>query len=271
MKRSIICVAVLASMLGACATNKVDGDNLIGSGPIIASKVGSDGTTLSNDSLESIDLTALYGSYGFADPKVTAAGISNKDNEAKDKYLRNDMQDKLLAASNQRCAAYIRMLVASKSNAEFTWSGIATLLSGASSVVTPVSIKNALGAGATVMNGESALYDKSYFNSLAIDTVTSGIVKQREGILQQITQERDGDLSKYPVNRAVADALLYHAACNVVTGLQTAAGAVKSVDTTAPTAPAQKPAAPGAPATPQPPAQEAKSVLHPNFLIQAIK
>jgi hypothetical protein len=37
-------------------------------------------------------------------------------------------------------------------------------------------------------------------------------------------------MNEYPVNRAIADALSYHAACNIVTGLEAAANATNAAD-----------------------------------------
>ena len=68
------------------------------------------------------------------------------------------------------------------------------------------------------------LYDS---DNGAVQLISAGITKQREGILTQINNKSNLDLVAYPVNRAVADALQYHAACNIISGLETAAIATK--------------------------------------------
>jgi hypothetical protein len=108
------------------------------------------------------------------------------------------------------------------------WGGLATFLSGAASVATPASAAKALAAGSTVSNAFLSLYNEAYFNNLTMNVISAGISKQREGILANITSQRDDALSKYPVNRAIADALAYHSACNIISGLEAAAAATKN-------------------------------------------
>lgn len=143
------------------------------------------------------------------------------------KYRRNELQSKLIMASNQRCGLYLREITSAKAQANMGWGSLSLLLSGAASVVTHAQTARALSAGAAVATGTNAIYDQSYFNNLAVGVISAGITKQREGILVQINNKSDFDLVKYPVNRAVADALMYHAACNIISGLETATIATK--------------------------------------------
>jgi hypothetical protein len=57
-------------------------------------------------------------------------------------------------------------------------------------------------------------------------------------------------MKDYPVNRAIADALSYHAACNIVSGLEAAASATNAADAMKV---AGKPAAASAPKAPEVP------------------
>lgn len=138
------------------------------------------------------------------------------------------MQDRLIAASNQRCATYLRELTSSKSQTQMAWGGLATLLSGAAAVTSPVAVAKALAAGSTVSSGILSKYNEAYFSNLTLQVISTGIAKQREAVLVNIQAQRKSSLVEYPVNRAIADALTYHATCNVVTGLETAAAATKN-------------------------------------------
>lgn len=233
--RTISALALIPSLalLGACSTVRhyttPDEENLLsGAGSIMVSKASGKAADF-----ELIDIDQLLKTYGLDDPQTVAADQSAKPDEFK--YRRNDLQDRLIAASNQRCGTYLRVLTSSKSQTQMGWGGLATFLSGAASVATPASAAKALAAGSTVSNAFLSLYNEAYFNNLTINVISTGITKQREGLLAHITKERAKSLSDYPVNRAIADALVYHSACNIITGLEAAAAATnKTTDNIAP-------------------------------------
>lgn len=179
---------------------------------------------------EQIDIDKLLTNYGFKEPKSDAYINDPTASQAQLKYRRNDLQDRIIAASNQRCGAYLRVLVSSKSQTQMGWGGLATLLSGAATVTTPAAAAKVLSAGSTISNSYLSLYNEAYFNSLSINVISAGIAKHREGLLQYMGGERSKEMNEYPVNRAIADALSYHAACNIVTGLEAAANATNAAD-----------------------------------------
>ena len=110
------------------------------------------------------------------------------------------------------------------------WTGLATLLSGAAAVVPHAQTAKALAAGSTVSTGLLTTYNEAYFNNLAVTVVSSGISKQRESILASISKLKSKPLSEYPVNAAIADALAYHDACNIVSGMEAAAKATSATE-----------------------------------------
>jgi hypothetical protein len=222
-------------ILSGCSTVRhqtaPDEDNLLsGSGSIMVDKASGKAKEF-----EQIDIDVLLKKYDLDNPVSVSSAQSDTAKVEEFKYRRNDLQDRIIAASNQRCGAFLRILVSSKSQTQVGWGGFATLLSGAASVATPASAARALAAGSTVSNGFLSLYNEAYFNNLTVNVISAGISKQREGLLQYMTTERQLSLSAYPVNRAIADALTYHSACNVITGLEAAANATKSAANVAPT------------------------------------
>ena len=172
---------------------------------------------------ELIDIAQLENLY-----HLNPNDISTDLHSAAFVYRRNELQDRLIAASTQRCGSYIRLLSNSKSLTDMTWGSFATLLSGAASVTTPASVARALAAGSTVSSGVMSQYDQDYFQNLSITVISSGIARQRLAILDRILAEQKNDLTIYSLNRAIADALTYHAACNIISGLETAAAATKN-------------------------------------------
>jgi uncharacterized protein YceK len=179
---------------------------------------------------EQIDMDKLLTKYGFLDPTSGEFVSDAKVPQGQLQYRRNDLQDRIIAASNQRCAAYLRVLISSKAQTQMGWGGLATLLSGAATVTSPVAAAKVLSAGSTISNSYVSLYNEAYFNSLSINVISAGIAKHREGLLQFMNSERKKEMKDYPVNRAIADALSYHAACNIVSGLEAAAAATNAAD-----------------------------------------
>lgn len=199
-------------------------ENLLsGAGSIVVKSAGA-GKQDRAEGYELVQIDQLLKDYGLND----IGSVSENTDQESFKYRRNDLQDRLIAASNQRCATYLRVLTASKSQTQMGWSGLATLLSGAAAVTTPAAAAKVLAAGSTVSNGLLSQFNEAYFSNLTVQVISSGIAKQREAALVNIQSQRNASLVDYPVNRAVADALNYHAMCNLVTGLETAAAATKN-------------------------------------------
>lgn len=222
-------VLVILLVLTGCANiRKVtspDDENLLsGAGSIMKSSTDEHGD-ISTEGFEEIDLQALLKSYGLHEPnEITESQLGTEQY----KYLRNDLQERLINASNQRCSAYIRTVVSSQSQTQMGWTGLAALLAGAATVVPHELTARTLAAGSTFSIGILNSYNESYFNNLAITVVSSGISRKRENILSSIEEKQEKPLTTYPVNAAIADALTYHGACNIVSGMEEASNALNS-------------------------------------------
>lgn len=202
-----------------------DDENLLsGAGSVAVGKKADGSAKDSTEAFEMVDIDKLLKAYGFENPDAVSKQLASIEEW---KYKRNDLQDRLLAASNQRCGAYLRMLTSSKSQTQMGWSGLSLFLSSAASVTSPASAVKILSAGSAVSTGFLSLYNEAYFNNMTINIISTGIAKQREGLLSQITAQRREPLSEYPVNRAIADALVYHSACSIIAGLDAAAAATQ--------------------------------------------
>jgi uncharacterized protein YceK len=217
MKRSATFVLLPMLLLSGCAqlreyTMPPEKNLLSGAGII-----------MKRENAEEIDVDALVKEMKLGDQQTIGA----KPDWDVLKYRRNELQSKLIMASNQRCGLYLREITSAKAQTNMGWGSLSLLLSGAASVVPHAQTAKALAAGSAVATGTNAIYDQTYFNNLAVGVISAGITKQREGILTQISNKSNLDLVKYPVNRAVADALVYHSACNIISGLEAAAVATK--------------------------------------------
>lgn len=182
-----------------------------------------------DNSFSTIDYCKLLKQYGFAakeDCVVEAGKLSQIDVK-----LRDEMQDHILAASNQKCGGYIRYLHSIKGDTDVFWGGLATLLAGAGSVISYGPTAQAFSAGGAVSSGIRAEFNQAYFANLAIEVMTAGINSRRTEILQEIYKRRgnSGD-EHYSLNGAVRDALKYHSACTAVTGFEVAAQSISRAD-----------------------------------------
>lgn len=232
MNRKILSVLFLACsiVLAGCSSIRrvtmPDEENLLsGAGSVMVGPKKGEASEF-----EQIDIEKLLEKYGFQNPKSGEYVHDATATKDQLQYRRNDLQDRIIAASNQRCGTYLRVLVSSKSQTQMGWGSLTTLLTGAATVTTPISAARVLTAGSTVSSGVMGVYNEAYFNNLTVNVISAGIAKHREGLLQYMGGERGKDMTSYPVNRAIADALSYHAACNIVSGLEAAASATNAAD-----------------------------------------
>jgi uncharacterized protein YceK len=226
---SLVFLAGCIVLTGCSSIRRItmpDEDNLLsGAGSVMVGNKNGEAR-----GFEQIDIAELLKKYGFDEPQKKPSSADVPATASDLQYRRNDLQDVIIAASNQRCAAYLRTLISSKAQTQMGWGGLATFLSGAATVTTPIAAAQVLSAGSTISSSFLSLYNEAYFNSLSVNVISAGISKQREGLLQYLDEERKKEMSQYPVHRAIADALAYHAACNIVSGLEAAAAATNAAD-----------------------------------------
>jgi hypothetical protein len=178
---------------------------------------------------------------------------------------RDAIQDRIMAASEQRCYAYRLQLTRNVSNTNFLLGSATTILAGAGAVFTDPATIRALSAAAGISNGISAEYQRSYLHTLTLQLITRGIEIRRRTIRNEIEMLRGSPLvygepfawspqgqvttptaandgvdanasprwvSEYTLERAVADALRYHGACTVLSGLEEANKLVENSQST---------------------------------------
>lgn len=225
-----ILTLLLIPTLAGCSyirdiTTPEDKNLLSGAGSIIQDeKKGEEQAS----NFEEINIDNLLDEYQLNNPaKVAAEQIHNPEEY---RYRRNDLQERIISASNQRCSTYIRTIMSSKSQANSIWKNLSLLMSGAAAVVNPTTTSQALSAGSTASLGILGTFNENYFNNIAINLIGAGISKKRDSILININKYQKMNLSDYSVNAAISDAIDYHAACNIIYGMETAAEATKNAD-----------------------------------------
>ena len=138
------------------------------------------------------------------------------------KWLRNQVQERILAASNQACAEFKRELKALDARVNFVLGSLTTAVAGAGAIFSG-GTSQALSGVASIFSGIRAEFNEDYFQMLTIQIITDGLGKKRQEIYTKILENRKVDLTIYPVERAIADAIRYHDNCSLVAGLEQAA------------------------------------------------
>lgn len=144
---------------------------------------------------------------------------------------RNRLQDRLLAASEQRCGIYKHYLRRVESM-QSTYSGvITTVLGGAGAIAQSVSGAQALSALAAISSGVGAELKQGMFANLAADVISAGIDERRKELRQEIAQKRapNPGIQSYTMEAALEDVARYHESCGAIAGLAKARDTIKEV------------------------------------------
>lgn len=156
------------------------------------------------------------------------------DDVKKQRLRRNRVQDQLIAASNQACADFKEKLRQLHSETNLLLGGLTTALAGAGAIVTGALGSQILSGSAGATSGIRAEFNDVYFAQKAVEVLTKAFDVRRNDLLMEIYNKRKKDaepkMEAYPVERAVADALRYHGACNLITGLEEASERVTLSD-----------------------------------------
>lgn len=141
--------------------------------------------------------------------------------------LRNRVQDRLTWASESACTDYLSEVRKKFTATNLNLGGATTLFGALGSVFTSVDAARVFSGAAGVTSGLRAEYNDVYFSSQAFELVSKAVRAVREKTLKQIRDDRmNKDIRDYTLDGAVADAMRYHATCNVMAGLEEASDAV---------------------------------------------
>lgn len=144
---------------------------------------------------------------------------------------RNRIQDRVLAASTQRCNAYKAGLQRTFSRTNFGLGVLSTVSGIAGSTIPGVQASKNLSALAGAFSGARAEWNQSFLANLTVNVIVDGIESKQKETLATITKvEQKKKLTDYSLDAAIRDALQYHGQCTVVTRMQVAANAIRMRD-----------------------------------------
>jgi hypothetical protein len=141
---------------------------------------------------------------------------------------RNCIQERVLAASVQRCNAFESNLQRTFARNNFFSGLVSTATGTAGALVTGVEAARILSGISGVASGYRAEFNQDYMSNLAAYVIIDGIEKRRRDVYAQIQLRGQGKgLADYPLEAAVKDALLFHGQCSVIAGFQEASDSIK--------------------------------------------
>ena len=161
------------------------------------------------------------------DQALTAFGASGGDA----KIARNKIQDRLILSSNDLCENYKSRLKQKQSRFNFFAGTAATLFGAAGSLLPHAATAKLLSGLSASATGIRAEYNHDYYADVTAHVITKAITLRRKTMLTDIDKLRDGDITAYTLERALADAVNYHGACSLVGGLEEAEKAVSTMET----------------------------------------
>ena len=136
---------------------------------------------------------------------------------------RNRLQDRLIAASNNRCEAYKVYLKRFESYMDSGFGIATTVMAGAAAVATGGNTPRALAALAGMSSGVRSEIRQGMMANLASYVIVPGIDTKRDETLKRIKTARSAsNTDGYTVQAALADVASYHGACTLETGLEKA-------------------------------------------------
>jgi hypothetical protein len=144
------------------------------------------------------------------------------------KLERNRIQDRLILASNVLCDDYKNGLKHVQSGWNFRLGAASTIAGALGATAVGAQAAKNLAAVSGAVTGIRAEFNEDYFSQMASHVISRGITVRRDNIIQKIMQTRDQDLDKYTLEGAISDAVTYHSACTLISGLEQAAASVEN-------------------------------------------
>lgn len=157
--------------------------------------------------------------------KYLSEAFLEANNSPKATDLRAQIQDRVIAASDQRCNLYMTYLKRVSTYENGIFGTLTTILGGAGAIVTGENSARVLSGLAGMSSGTRAELNQALFESVATSIITPGIEKARsEFLVEMMNKRKDPPLAigAYTIQGAIADAIKYHGLCSMDAGINSA-------------------------------------------------
>ena len=145
-----------------------------------------------------------------------------------EELARNRVQERILAASVDRCGEYKNFLKQLDAETNFFLGTLTTAIAGAGAIATGAS--EILSGTAAIFSGVRSEFNSEYFQRQTIQVITNGIDAKQNAVYTEIKNKQGLPLKDYPVEAAIKDADKFHASCSLIAGLEHAALTVARAD-----------------------------------------
>ena len=133
---------------------------------------------------------------------------------------RNRVQNRIIAASNQRCSEFKKFVKQFDSSTNLFLGGLTTLTAGLGSIFTAANTVRALSGTAAITSGFRAEVNDAYFQQQTVQLLTNGLESSRKELFEEISKKSKWSIEMYTVEQAVGDAVRYHDQCSLLAGLE---------------------------------------------------
>ena len=144
--------------------------------------------------------------------------INSKEYSVAPELKRNEVQDYLIAMSNQNCGKFKRNTLEGQSFTNFGLGALSTTLATAGALLSPASTSQALSGSAAGFTAVQSQYGKDFFREKAFEIITRAMNVRRKELLGQMDVKRRD--KGYTISRAIADSIDYNNACSLIEGLE---------------------------------------------------
>ncbi|MBQ4811671.1 hypothetical protein J8M20_10000 [Pseudoalteromonas luteoviolacea] len=143
--------------------------------------------------------------------------------------IRNTVQDRIISASTQRCNLYKMYIKRVESRNNFWLGSVTTLFGGAGAIFTNESATRILSGLAGITSGVRAEFNQAYLANQATELIAKGIDLKRSELKSEMQKRKNDSLKSYSLFNAIGDAISFHGACNILTGLEVAGKAIDNL------------------------------------------
>jgi len=190
-----------------------------------AGRVPDDPETPYDDAAAELERSRLeQAMHAFNLPDYERMGLGTR------KERRNQIQDRLMAASEARCAAYKQYLRNFENHWETGLGVLGTIAGAAGAIATGDLNARAFAGLAAIFGGARAEVRQGVFRNLATFAIIPGIDQKRGEVQKEIRAAQQAGIDKYSLPAALYDAARFHGACSMDVGLNVARESIQLVD-----------------------------------------
>ena len=154
-----------------------------------------------------------------------------RDREDYWKAVRNNIQDKIIRASINRCGRYKLNIKRFDGVWNSTLGGLSIISATAGALYRTTSVAKIFSATAAALTGIKTEVNQSFFNEKVIQLLTKAIDERRKTTMETILAHRKSKtVLDYSIMNAVNDAVYYHNQCSLNVGLEEADDSIQRVN-----------------------------------------